>query len=145
MKKFATILLTLALPLASIAQGPISFGPKVGWNQTKVTTDYQDYLNEMKDGVQGGVFFSIYMNKLYVQPEAYFSIKKGLTETTIGDPLNMAESLDVRQSFAITTIDIPLLLGYKLLDLKLARLRVHAGPVASYILKKNYTLSLNGT
>lgn len=136
-------MLILTMPALGMAQGPISFGPKVGWNQTSVTTDYLDYIEEMQDGVQGGVFFSIYLKKMYMQPEAYFSIKKGLLETTIGDPMNLGETLDVRQSFTLTTVDIPLLIGYRLLDLKLARLRVHAGPVASYILNKSYVLSLN--
>lgn len=143
MKKSLILLLLVTVPVLSYSQGIISFGPKVGWNQTKVTTDYQDYLDEMKDGAQAGVFFSINLNKLYLQPEAYFSMKRGLVETTIGDPLNISESLQVRQSFTLTTVDIPLLIGYRILDLKLARLRIYAGPVASYILNKEYELSIN--
>jgi hypothetical protein len=37
-----------------------------------------------------------------------------------------------------------LLIGFKLLDLKLAKLRIWGGPVASYVLDKEYTLSING-
>ncbi len=144
MRKSLIIFCLALLPLFAYAQGPISFGPKVGFNSTKVTTDYHDYLDEMKNGVQGGVFFSIYMNKFYIQPEAYFSTKQGQIETYVGDPLNISETLDVRHSFSLTTVDIPMLIGYKLLDLKLARLRIWGGPVAAYVLDKDYSLSLNG-
>jgi len=142
-KKVLIISCLMVLPLLGFGQGPISFGPKIGFNSTRVSTAYEDYVEEMKNGVQGGVFFSIYMNKFYIQPEAYFSIKSGELETTIGDPLNISETIDVSQSYSLTTVDIPMLLGYKILDLKLARFRVWGGPVASYVLDKEYTLSLN--
>ncbi len=127
-----------------LAQGPISFGPKIGFNTSNLTTDYMHYVNEIKSGFQGGLFFSIYMDKLYVQPEAYFSIKRGLLDTSIGDPGNPTGSLNVSQAISLTTIDIPMLLGYKILDMKLARMRIWAGPVASYVLNKSYQLSLDG-
>ncbi|MBT3243912.1 MAG: PorT family protein [Bacteroidetes bacterium] len=144
MKKIVQIFVIALLPMGLFAQGPISFGPKIGWNTTQLSTDYHDYVNQLKNGFQGGLFFSIYMDKIYVQPEVYFSLKRGLLDTTIGDPSDPYGSLNVSQSISLTTIDIPMLLGYKLLDLKLARLRVWGGPVASYVINKSYELSLNG-
>jgi len=144
MKKYIIIIFILSIPVLSFAQGPISFGPKIGWNTTHISTDYHDYIDQMKSGVQGGLFFSIYMDKFYVQPEAYFSLKRGILDTTIGDPSDPTGSVDVSQDFSITTVDIPLLLGYKLLDLKLIRCRIWGGPVASYVLNKSYTLRLDG-
>ncbi|MCK5820999.1 MAG: PorT family protein [Bacteroidales bacterium] len=144
MKKYIIIGLIVILPVLSLAQGPISFGPKIGWNTTQISTQYQDYIDQMKNGVQGGVYFSIYMDKFYIQPEAYFSLKRGSLDTTIGNPVDPLESMDVSQSFAITSVDIPILLGYKLVDLKLIRLRVWGGPVASYVLDKTYTIRLDG-
>jgi len=137
-------MLLVALPLTMSAQNLISFGPKIGWNSTRLTTDYADYLQDIKSGCQGGFFFSINFKKFYVQPEAYLSIKRGELETSIEDPLNTTESLHLSQSLTLKTVDIPLLLGYKLLDLKLIRLRVWGGPVASYILDKDYSLTLDG-
>lgn len=144
MKKYIIIASILFMPSLIFAQGPISFGPKIGWNTTHISTDYHDYVDQMKNGVQGGLFFSIYMDKFYIQPETYFSLKRGTLDTTIGDPGDPMGSMDVSQSFSITTVDIPLLLGFKLIDLKLIRLRVWGGPVASYILNKTYTLRLDG-
>jgi len=144
MKKLTFLLLFLLVTVYSFGQGPISFGPKVGWNTNRLTTDYHDYLNDLKAGAQGGVFFSIYLNKFYIQPEVYFSLKRGKLDTTIGDPLDPNALLDISQSFSLTTVDIPMLLGYKILDLKLARLRVWGGPVASYVLNKKYNLTIDG-
>ena len=128
----------------TMAQGVISFGPKMGWNSNELTTDYTSYIEDMRDGVQGGLFFSIYMDKFYIQPEAYISLRRGNLDATIGDPLNMAETVAFNQSVTVTTIDIPMLLGYKLIDLKLIRFRIWGGPVASYVLNKEYALSING-
>ncbi len=128
----------------TMAQGVISFGPKMGWNSNELTTDYTSYIEDMRDGVQGGLFFSIYMDKFYIQPEAYISLRRGNLDATIGDPLNMAETVAFNQSVTVTTIDIPMLLGYKLIDLKLIRFRIWGGPVASYVLNKEYALSIYG-
>ena len=131
------------MPVFVFAQGPISFGPKIGWNSNKLTTDYTTYIEDMRDGVQGGLFFSIYMDKFYIQPEAYLSMRRGALEASIDDPLSENPGVSMRQSVTLTTIDIPMLLGYKLIDLKLLRFRIWGGPVASYVLDKQYTLSLN--
>lgn len=144
MKKYIVICLLSFLPLLGMAQGPISFGPKIGWNSTKISTNYKDYLQEMNNGVQGGLFFSLYMNKLYIQPEAYFSLKRGRVGASVEDLTNQLTFSNLSQSFSITTVDVPLLLGYKLLDMKLVRLRIWGGPVASYVLNKTYTLELDG-
>ncbi len=143
-RKLAIMLLLLSGAGSIMAQGPISFGPKIGFNSTELTTDYNQYIRDMKGGGQAGLFFSIYLDKFYVQPELYLSLKRGSFDTTIGDPLNGGISVDVSQEFSLTTIDIPLLLGYKLLDLKLARLRIWGGPVASYVLNKDYILTIDG-
>ena len=144
MKRIIAISLVLLLPLLAMAQGPVSFGPKLGWNSNKLTTDYTRYIEDMRDGVQGGLFFSIYMDKFYIQPEAYLSLRRGNLDAYIGDPLEADKSISLNQSVTITTVDIPMLLGYKLIDLKLIRFRVWGGPVVSYVLDKKYTLSLDG-
>lgn len=143
MKKILSVLVLSLIPCGIFAQGLISFGPKVGWNSTKLTTDYKEYVNDLKSGFQGGLFFSLYLKKLYIQPEAYFSLKRGALHSSI-DPLNPGSSLDIQQAVSLSSVDVPIILGYKLLDLKVARLRVCAGPVASFLLSKEFSLTVNG-
>jgi hypothetical protein len=144
MKKIISLSIIFLVPLCLTAQGPISFGPKVGWNSNKLTTDYTTYIEDMREGAHGGLFFSIYMNRVYIQPEAYFSLRRGKLDATVSDPLNSAEIVDLNQEVTLTTVDIPLLLGVKLIDLKLIRFRLWGGPVASYVLNKKYVLRING-
>ncbi|MFO7616573.1 MAG: porin family protein [Bacteroidales bacterium] len=127
-----------------MAQGVISFGPKLGWNSTRLSTDYTDYVRDIKSGGQAGLFFSVYLGHFYIQPETYFVVKRGAMETTIIDPISQTPELKITQTVTLRTIDVPLLLGYKLLDLKVARLRVWGGPVASFLVNKNYLLTING-
>jgi len=141
MKKIILAVILSILPLTIFAQGLISFGPKVGWNSNRLTTDYTQYINDGKSGLQGGLFFSLYINKFYIQPEAYFSIKRGALQTSY-DPLH--PSVNISQSVNLQSIDFPLLLGFKLFDLKLIRFRIWGGPVASFMLSKEYTLSMDG-
>lgn len=144
MKRMMIVLWICALPLAAKSQGLFSFGPKIGWNSTRLSTDYADYLRDMKSGLQGGLFFSVCFDHLYLQPETYLSIKSGSLETSITDPLNPNMQLNVSQTVTLRTIDIPMLLGYKVLDLKVARLRVWGGPVASFLINHDYELTING-
>lgn len=143
MKKIFWIFVLSILPFGIFAQGPISFGPKIGWNSTRLSTDYSDYVKSMKSGLQGGLFFSLYLKNFYIQPEAYFSIKRGALETAM-DPANPTAPV-IKQTINLQSVDVPVLLGYKLLDLKLARLRIWGGPVASFLLNKEYTLSIDGS
>lgn len=141
MKKIILAIVLSIFPLTIFAQGLISFGPKIGWNSNRLTTDYNQYIKDCKSGFQGGVFFSVYLHKFYVQPEAYFSIKRGALQTSL-DLQN--PNLNISQSINLQSIDIPVLFGFKFLDLKLIRFRIWGGPVASYILSKEYTLSIDG-
>jgi hypothetical protein len=142
MKKMKKVFLVIALGLAPFlvhGQGPISFGPKIGWNSDRLTTDYTRYMQDIKSGGQGGLFLSIYLNRFYIQPEVYLRL-----QSSFHDPANPNSSFSLSQTINLHSVDIPVLLGFKFLDLKLIRFRVWAGPVASYVLNKNYTLSLNG-
>jgi hypothetical protein len=144
MKRALTLFITCALPILAMAQGTISFGPKLGWNSTRLSTDYAAYLRDIKSGGHGGLFFSVYLGHFYIQPETYFAVKRGSMETTIIDPLSQTPELKITQAVTLRTIDVPLLVGYKLLDLKVARLRVWGGPVASFLVNKKYVLTING-
>ena len=144
MKKTILILLLGLMPFGLFAQGFFSFGPKVGWNSDKLTTHFADYVKDFKSGFQAGLFCSLKVKRVYLQPEVYFSIKRGALQTSFWDPLNQGTKLSVSQSVSLKTVDVPILLGFKLLDLEAVRLRLWGGPVASYLLNKEYTLSING-
>jgi len=75
---------------------------------------------------QAGVFARIGFNKVYFQPELLYSIQKKDYILTLNDAVNKNVSVD--KLVNISTVDVPLLLGYKILDLKILNVRAFAGP-----------------
>ncbi len=131
MKKL--VLLSFALIVGSIAFAQIpgfSIGPKIGATFSKYTTDEDQIKEEMKNSFFFGAFVRL-GNKIYLQPELLVMSRNGLLKDE-----NTQES---QVTLKIHTIDVPILLGIKVLDLKAANVRVMAGPVASFVIDKNIT------
>ena len=127
------ILLSVALIAGSIAfaQTPgFSIGPKIGTTFSKYTSDKDQIKEEMKNSFFFGAFVRL-GNKIYLQPELLVMSRNGLLKDE-----NAQES---QVTLKIHTIDVPLLAGIKVLDLKAANVRVMAGPVASFVIDKNLT------
>lgn len=122
-------------------QTPISAGIKIGFNSSKMITEIAN-VNEIEDasknGLLAGVFVRINLSKFYLQPEAYFAKKGGDFQYT-----NSSNAIFTQQN-DFNTIDIPVLIGLKLIDLKVVNLRIMAGPMASLIIGKDIKYQLNG-
>jgi hypothetical protein len=122
-------------------QTPISAGIKIGFNSSKMITEIAN-VNEIEDasknGLLAGVFVRINLSKFYLQPEAYFAKKGGDFQYT-----NSSNAIFTQQN-DFNTIDTPVLIGLKLIDLKVVNLRIMAGPMASLIIGKDIKYQLNG-
>lgn len=138
MKKLIIWLPAFLLSFNLMAQSPITMGPKVAFNFNKLSDsdkgsdiDY-DYLKTWSYGffIRGNV------GKFYLQPEAYFNTK-GSNLQIKSDPLDPSTQ-NVSGKVRLTSLDVPLLLGYKIVGgkEKLSSFRVFAGPVATFIIKE---------
>ena len=80
-----------------------------------------------------GAFMRVNLGKLYLEPALNYSHKKSVLETqtlAVGeDPSN----LDLK----LNTFDIPVMLGFQVLDLSIVKLRAFLGPVLSVGKVKN--------
>lgn len=113
----------------------LNFGIKAGYNSSltfgnisSVTNggyDLTDVKSELNNGFHAGIWTRI-GNKFYVQPELLYAMGKKEYTVTLQDAMNNDITYD--KFVNISTVDIPLLVGYKLLDKKMANLRVFAGP-----------------
>lgn len=131
MKKFILIAAILIVSSVAFAQIPgFTLGPKIGASFSKFTTDHDQIKEEMKSTFYFGAFARL-GKKVYLQPELLIMSRNGLLKQE-----NITESSN---SLKIRTIDLPLLLGVKVVDLKAANVRVMAGPVASLIINKSIT------
>jgi hypothetical protein len=131
MKKVLFFLTALLISGAVNAQ--FSFGPKIGVNLDQVTTNLNTINDKMKSGLQIGAYVRL-GSKVYLQPELLYStggVK--LSNVPVGSPSDIK----------LNSIDVPLLLGTKIVNLKVFNLRLMAGPVASFMVDKK--VDYNGT
>jgi len=143
MKRLLVIAVLLFMGNLIFAQLPVTFGPKIGYTSTELTTDKSEIKNDLKSGFLAGAFVRIKGKKIYFQPEVYFAAKGG----DLNYDLNLADTVSpvsVSKTISLNTVDIPLILGYKLFDAKVFNFRIHAGPVASFVVNKDFEIKHNG-
>jgi hypothetical protein len=154
MKRFL-FLAAFLLALTTVS-AQFNFGIKAGYNSSlnfeNITAiqsgDYNldDVKSELGGGFHAGVFARVFIKKFYIQPELLYNLQKKDYQITLQDLSDNTVSVDKFVTF--NTIDVPLLLGYKILDLKIANLRAFAGPkfrlnAGSQISFKNLTEGAN--
>ncbi len=126
MKTLSLLCIFLVAALAASAQSPLNFGIKAGFNSSKLTTDLDNFDEDNITNFVAGAFARVNVKSFYFQPEAYFSSK--------GGKLKDVEGVN---SFDLKTVDVPLLLGYKIINKGLVNLRVNTGPVMSFVTSKD--------
>jgi hypothetical protein len=126
MKRFG-LTLCLFIFLSSLwAQSPINLGIKFGTNRSSLITSFDDIFEKSEiNHYLAGAFLRINLGKIYLQPEAYFNTKGGTLPS-----INIS---NYSQILSYQTIDIPILVGYNIINKPIFNLRIHAGPVLSYI------------
>lgn len=145
MKKLLVLFAFVAMTTAVYAQPQLTLGVKFGLNSTKITTDnffqgaqsytFSDLNEDTKNGYALGAFARIGWGKMYLQPELLYSLKKG--QTTL-NPLEAVAGLDpdqaITQQVDVKSIEVPILLGMKLIDFKIGSIRAFTGPAMNVIL-----------
>ncbi|MGM0565143.1 MAG: porin family protein [Bacteroidota bacterium] len=122
-------ILSLALILSvSFVMAQLSFGPKIGYTASKLSTNAEDVNEDFKNTLHFGAFARL-GTKTYLQPELLYMTK--------GTKLGYSLQDGVKQDVKLNTIDIPVLVGFKLIDLKLANIRAMGGPVGSFVINKD--------
>jgi hypothetical protein len=129
MKK--TLLIAILVMFATVlVQGQkVNFGPKIGYSASKLSTNLPDVTESLKHNFMAGLFLRI-GNKLYIQPELMYHSRGGVLD-----------SAGYVQTVVFKNLEIPVMVGFKLLDLKVFNLRFMGGPVASFALNKDISVS----
>lgn len=119
--------------LTSFAQSPFHIGVKAGANYSSLTTNLKGINTKNAMGYSVGITTQYDFQKFYIQADALYTQHK----TTL-------EQQDFRdQSLKLNTIDIPVVLGYKLLNLSLAEIHIFGGAKYTYALDKNLSFQSN--
>nr|WP_320120157.1 porin family protein [uncultured Marinifilum sp.] len=138
MKKFILSVAICLFSTAMFAQlsSPISLGLHAGLVSTKADTDLGgiDGIKEKADnGMMVGAFLRVNLNKWYLQPELNYVTRK----TTV-------DILGGSYDFKTKSLDVPILLGYKIVKLPAFKLRAFAGPVASFKVDDSVKTTISG-
>jgi hypothetical protein len=127
MKKLLFSMFLLLLTVSLFAQVKFDLGIKGGVNFSKISLDVEDYSAESVTKTHFGAFGRIGWDRIFIQPEVYFSGKGG----SVADGL-----IPTVTSFDFKTVDVPLLLGVRAIKGKIFDLQIVAGPVFSNITSK---------
>jgi len=108
------------------------WGPKVGVDLLTPTIDQNEIQSQIKSNYQVG-FFLQFGRKFYIQPEFYYATQKEHANGAIDDIVSTASDVTVN------TLKVPLMLGMRLVNLKVISAHIMAGPSASFLLKESTT------
>lgn len=128
MKRLLIIGFLFVFATAVSAQPVIDIGLKAGINTSKISVKLEDYNSDNITKMHIGAFGRIGWNKIYLQPEVYFTKKGGEFSSNV---------FDVAGEFDYSAVDVPLLLGFRLLDAKAFKLHLIAGPVFGFVTKSD--------
>ena len=133
MKK--TVLIISALLIVSVIQAQFHFGPQIGYTASKLTTNTSDITSTLKNNFLFGAFVRI-GEKFYIQPEVNWLTQGGIWED---DEIDM-ENKKIEMTYK--TIQIPVSVGWRIIDLKLVNIRLFGGMAAN--IATNKEMEING-
>lgn len=128
MKKLLVALFFLMLSAALFAQPIFDLGIKAGFNNSKLSLNKDDYSSESIQKMHFGAFGRVGVGRLYAQPEVYFSKKGGEISSNVVNAVS---------SFDYNNIDVPVLLGFKVIKGGSVDFHLMAGPVFSFVTKSS--------
>jgi hypothetical protein len=138
MKKILIRLFVLFLS-AEVSFGQFAFGLKLGYNASKLSSHVDSIKASINSGFHAGAFVR-FGKRVYLQPEAYYTFSGGTFEKTVSKTADLW-----KQKVTIGTLDIPVLIGFKIINSKALALRIMVGPEVSFLVNsKVKNVSLTG-
>ena len=141
-------LLYAALFIATVANAqisPITTGPKVGYQTTKLSMDKANIKSDFKGNMTFGVFARLTIKNVIVQPELlYFKSGKVFEFSALGNDWGL-NNLIPNPTFTInqSNLALPIMIGYQFIDIPIIKMRANVGPVFYFAVGKA-EYSMNG-
>jgi hypothetical protein len=127
------LLVILVFFSASVTFGQFCWGLKIGYNASKLHSSLDSIKSSFSSGFHFGAFVR-FGKKVYLQPELYYTLQGGVFQG------NLAKTVDNwKQNVTVGSMDIPVLVGFKLIDVKVVNWRIMAGPMASFVVNSKIT------
>jgi len=120
---------------SGFAFGQFSIGPKIGFNTSKLTTDLDQIESDVANNFNFGVFVRL-GTKIYLQPEINWLTSGGVYKKPEIDDVK-----PIKQEVEMKSIEIPVIVGWRIINLGVGNIRVLAGPSASIVTDKTVSTS----
>jgi hypothetical protein len=125
MKKFFLLMFMSLCSVAVMADMPINFGIHAGTSLNRIKFKDLSQIKESKEnvGYMIGGFARINLGKCYIEPALNFAHKASTaeikkTDTDRGGNVNIE----------MNTVDVPIMVGWKFINLAVAKVRFYLGP-----------------
>jgi hypothetical protein len=133
MKKLI-VLFAIMLVTSNLLFAQLTFGPKIGYTASTLTTDWSTIKEEANGSkMHFGFFLRSGGEKVYVQPEINFITKSGTLRSDLTGAV-------IDHTLDLNSIDIPVLVGYNIINMDAVKVRAFAGPVASLYINSKETI-----
>ena len=134
MKKIIVLIVALSISVFSYAQFHV--GPQIGYTASKLTLSVDSISNSLKNNFLAGVFFRI-GKKIYVEPSVNW-----LTQGSVFKYPAWGNLSPIEQEIKISTLQVPVNVGWRIINLKVVNIRIFAGVAANFNL--NTTIKNSG-
>ncbi len=125
MKKLS--LLIVAVLMSGLMYGQFHIGPQIGYTSSNLSLKGSDIGNGLRNNFLAGVFMRI-GKKIYVQPELNYLVEGSVLKY----PSLKSGVTPVEQNIKVKTIQIPLSLGWRIINLKIVKVRLSAGATVNF-------------
>lgn len=126
MKKITTILTILLL--SGTMFGQFHIGPQIGYTASNLTVNKSEIENNLRSNLLVGVF-ARFGKKIYVQPEVNW-----LTQGSLIKYPSLSDPTPVEQTIKLNTIQIPVSIGWRFINLDVVNIRIMGGVTANFIM-----------
>lgn len=127
MKRITLLITAIVFSVSMLGQSKFTLGPQIGYAASNLSLNISDITNDLKNNFQFGIF-ARYGNKIYFQPEVNWTTSGSIFKyPAIGD------ASPVTQEINIKSIQVPLSLGWRIINLKVVNIRIYTGITPSFV------------
>ncbi len=128
MKKLLIFL--IAVSTATLSYGQLHFGPQIGYTASNLTINQDSITNSLQSSFLLGGFVRI-GKKIYLQPEVNYYTQGSVFKTPSIGSLSPLE-----QEIKLKSLQVPLNIGWRMINLEIVNIRLFGGAVANFVLDK---------
>ena len=154
-KTFLLIAALMMMGSAAFAGGgfDLAIGPKVGYQTAKLSYDKADIKAGFSNHFTVGIFGRVTIGRVYVQPEVLYFKTSNIFDVTVAGTgqdniFDLPTGAEANLTLNSMNLQVPLMVGFNVIDLDVVKLRAQVGPTANFTLKSrtvaDYQVNIDG-